>query len=147
MNVLCQLHTPVLPSRTYTLNIWYTLTVVPTLGYLFEFYMSFASSWTGNRQWLSLCHNLPEDEAMSTQTQDQLKRDYGTRFIGWLMLHVMNTGNKGKMQMFYITFCAHFFGLSRQGIELMSQYGFGVTLDMFDDIRRLYGARSISNSM
>jgi hypothetical protein len=58
----------------------------------------------------------------------------------------MNIGNKGKMQMFYITFCAHFFGLSRQGIDLMSKYGYGVTMDMFDDIRKKYIARSVATS-
>ena len=115
---------------------------MPSLGYLFEFYMSFAASWSGNKNWLSLCHNLPEGMAMSDDIQQQLKSQHGTRFIGWLLLHVMNTGNKGKMQMFYITFCAHFFGLSRQGIELMSKYGYGVTMDMFDDIRKMYVDRS-----
>ena len=106
--------------------------------------MSFASSWSGNKLWLSLCHNLPEGQAITDDIQQQLKSQHGTRFIGWLLLHVMNTGNKGKTQMFYITFCAHFFGLSRQGIELMSKYGYGVTLDMFDDVRKLYIDRSVN---
>jgi hypothetical protein len=117
---------------------------VPRLGYLFEFYMSFACCWTGNKQWVSLCHNLGDEESLPIVVQDQLKNDFGTRFVGWILLHVMNIGNKGKMQMFYITFCAHFFGLSRQGINLMSQYGFGVTMDMFDEIRKSYIARSVS---
>ena len=71
--------------------------------------MSFAASWSGNKNWLSLCHNLPEGMAMSDDIQQQLKSQHGTRLIGWLLLHVMNTGNKGKMQMFYITFCARTF--------------------------------------
>ena len=120
--------------------------VVPTLGYLFEFYLSFASSWTANKQWVSICHNLQGNDTVPTAIQDQLKADHGTRFIGWVLLHVMNIGNKGKMQMFYITFCAHFFGLSRQGIDLMSKYGYGVTMDMFDDIRKNYVARSVATS-
>ena len=144
-------------SLSFVLIIYYTvhwsfifqyipnnIHTVPSLGYLFEFYMSFASSWTGNKKWLSLCHHLPEGQAMTDDIQLQLKSQHGTRFIGWLLLHVMNTGNKGKMQMFYITFCAHFFGLSRQGIELLSKYGYGVTMDMFDDIRKMYTDRSVS---
>ena len=115
---------------------------VPNLGFLFEFYMSCASSWSGNKRWLSLCASLQDGESLSDSIQEQLQTTYGTRFIGWLLLHVMNTGNKGKMQMFYLTFCAHFFGLSRQGIELMAQYGFCVTIDMFDDIRKMYTERS-----
>ena len=122
------------------------LNLVPNLGYLFEFYMSFASSWTANKQWVSICHNLQDHDTVPTVIQDQLKADHGTRFIGWVLLHVMNIGNKGKMQMFYITFCAHFFGLSRQGIDLMSKYGCGVTMDMFDDIRKKYIARSVATS-
>ena len=108
--------------------------------------MSFASSWTANKQWVSICHNLQDHDTVPTDIQDQLKADHGTRFIGWVLLHVMNIGNKGKMQMFYITFCAHFFGLSRQGIDLMSKYGYGVTMDMFDDIRKKYIARSVATS-
>ena len=123
--------------------VWH---VVPNLGYLFEFYLSFASSWTANKQWVSICHNLLEHDTVTSEIQDKLKADHGTRFIGWVLLHVMNIGNKGKMQMFYITFCAHFFGLSRQGIDLMSKYGYGVTMDMFDDIRKNYVARSVTTS-
>ena len=123
-----------------------THTTVPALGYLFEFYMSFASGYTANRQWVTICHNLQLNETVSAAIQDQLKADHGTRFIGWLLLHVMSIGNKGKMQMFYITFCAHFFGLSRQGIDLMARYGYAVSLDMFDEVRKNYIARSISTS-
>lgn len=119
---------------------------VPTLGYLFEFYMSFASGYASNKEWRSLCHKLQDGEVVPVILQDKLKADNGTRFIGWLLMHVLNIGNKGKMQMFYITFCAQFFGLSRQGIELMSKYGYGVTTDMFDEIRRLYTARSATIS-
>jgi len=95
---------------------------------------------------VSICHNLQGNDTVPTAIQDQLKADHGTRFIGWVLLHVMNIGNKGKMQMFYITFCAHFFGLSRQGIDLMSKYGYGVTMEMFDDIRKNYVARSVATS-
>ena len=129
-----QVHTPIY------------IRTVPRLGYLFEFYMSFASTYSGNRKWLSMCHRLQEDEPLPDSTQEELKKDYGTRYIGWLLWHVMNTGNKGKMQMFYITFCAHFFGLSRQGIELLSKYGYGVTMDMFDDIRKAYIDRSAATN-
>lgn len=108
--------------------------------------MSCATSYTGNRKWLHLCNNIPEHDALTDDVQEDLKNDFGTKFIGWLLWHVTTTGNKGKMQMFYVTFCAHFFGLSRQGIHLMSRYGYGVTVDMFDDIRKSYEERSISNT-
>ena len=128
------------------IHLCVTCMSVPKLGFLFEFYMSCASSWSANKKWISLCNRLQDDEPMSANIQDQLEKDYGTKFIGWLLWHVLNIGNKGKMQMFYISFCAHFFGLSRQGIELMAKYGYGVTIDMFDDTRNLYLARSVETT-
>ena len=38
--------------------------------------------------------------------------------------------------MFYITFVDHYFGLSRDGIELNSAIGYGVTLGMYDRERK-----------
>ena len=55
---------------------------------------------------------------------------------------MMNVGSNGRRQMFYITFLLHYFGLSREGINILSKYGYSVTLDMFDYLRRSYRAGS-----
>ena len=59
-----------------------------------------------------------------------------SHFSGWLLFHINSVGARGRKQMFYITFVNHYFGLSRDGIELNSSIGYGVTLGMYDRERK-----------
>ena len=59
-----------------------------------------------------------------------------SHFSGWLLFHINSVGTSGRRQMFYITFVDHFFGLSRNGIELNSSLGYGVKLNMYDSERK-----------
>jgi len=69
-----------------------------------------------------------------------------TGFHGWLIMQINSIGNKGKRQMFYVTFIAKYFGLSREGIDIMAGYGYGVTLDMYDKLRKTYKLRAADRS-
>ena len=51
------------------------------------------------------------------------------------MLHIANTGTLGRQQLFYHTFVAHYFGLSRGGIDTLSRYGYVLPLRSFDSCR------------
>jgi hypothetical protein len=59
-----------------------------------------------------------------------------SHFSGWLLFHINSIGTLGRKQMFYITFVNHYFGLSRDGIELNSSIGYGVTIGMYDRERK-----------
>ena len=61
----------------------------------------------------------------------------GSKFAGWLLLHIANIGSNGREQMFYMTFAMHYHGLSRQGIDMLGKYGFSTNLTRFDDMRRI----------
>ena len=61
----------------------------------------------------------------------------GSKFAGWLLLHIANIGTNGREQMFYMTFAMHYHGLSRQGIDMLGKYGFSTNLTRFDDMRRI----------
>jgi hypothetical protein len=101
-----------------------------------------ASSYSANRLWLAKCALLVEGAAMSVVDQTMFQDKCVVAFTGWLLMQVSGIGNAGKRQMFYLTFIAQYYGLSRDGIELVSTHGYGVTLDMFDSYRRMYKNRS-----
>lgn len=118
----------------------------PQLGFLFEFYMFSTSGYAANRKWLAEVGALIGDEALTDVQQARIRSDNQVMFHGWLMLQITSIGSNGRRQMFYITFIAKYFGLSREGIDLLAAYGYGVTLDMFDDLRKMYKLRAEAQS-
>jgi hypothetical protein len=118
----------------------------PQLGFLFEFYMFSTSGYAANRKWLAEVGALIGDDALTDVQQASIRSDNQVMFHGWLMLQITSIGSNGRRQMFYITFIAKYFGLSREGIDLLAAYGYGVTLDMFDDLRKMYKLRAEAQS-
>ena len=93
-------------------------------------------------KWCACISGLSEGDELDDQSQLDFLASCQTYFVGWLLLHMLTVGSNGRRQMFYITFILHYFGLSRDGINVLSKYGFGVTLDMFDTLRQSYRAGS-----
>ena len=112
------------------------------LGFLFEHYMYTSSGYSINRTWLTDINKIRNGGVMSTDRQIFYKQKCKSAFSGWLLNHIINVGSNGRRQMFYLTFLLKYYGLSRDGIVIMSRYGFGVTLDMFDELRSMYKAGS-----
>lgn len=105
-----------------------------------------ASGYSVNRLWLSKCAVVAEGAALSTVDQVEFQRRCSVAFNGWLIMQVAGIGNAGKRQMFYLTFIAKYFGLSREGIDILATHGYGVTLDMFDRFRNMYTNRAAETS-
>ena len=122
------------------------MVIAPSLGYLFEHYMFSASGYAANRSWLSKVNELVDGAHLSVAYQASVLSDNQVRFHGWLLVQINSVGNKGKRQMFYVTFIAKYFGLSREGMDLLAAYGYGVTLDMFDNLRKMYQQRAVALS-
>ena len=101
-----------------------------------------SSGYAVNRKWCTVMSSLDEGDTMEEHKQIEFLDSCQTQFCGWLLLHMMTIGSNGRRQMFYITFILQYFGLSRDGINVLSKYGFGVTLDMFDLLRQSYRAGS-----
>ena len=113
--------------------------LVPELGWLFEYFMWTCSGYSAHRRWKQII-NLEQtiaDGYVATDLQNELRLSCGSLFVGWLLLHIGNIGTHGRRQLFYITFINHYFGLSRDGIDVLSKYGYGVTLDMFDKMFKI----------
>ena len=121
--------------------------LVPSCGWLFEYFMWTSSGYSGHRRWIQLItlHERNENPIFSDAFQDELIEGYGSLFMGWLLFHIGSIGSHGRRQLFYITFTNHYFGLSRQGIDILASYGYGVTLDMFDKMHKTTELKSIYN--
>ena len=124
----------------YIYSIHLTLTdvcVVPKLGRLFEVYMEVCSSYSQHRKWTTIVNDVysDNDTVVPEDKQHELMDGNSNTFIGWLMFHIANIGTHGRRQLFYHTFVAHYFGLSRDGIDTLSRYGYLLPIRSFDQNR------------
>jgi hypothetical protein len=103
-------------------------------GWLLEYYLHSCSGYAVNDLYDNYL-NAPDESTKSSMFVDILKK-CSSHFSGWLLFHINSVGTLGRKQMFYITFVDHYFGLSRDGIELNSAIGYGVTLGMYDRERK-----------
>ena len=99
--------------------------------------MEVCAPYSQNRQWSQLVSNAIAvgDLPLSTDIQDELKSRNANGFVGWCLYHVSAIGSRCRRQMFYHTFVATYFGLSREGIDVLSRYGYLQALRTFDDTR------------
>jgi len=112
---------------------------------VFEHYMWSCSGYSQFRAW-SQAHNFADDDGvLNEDIQNKFVKANLTGFIGWLLLHICSVGYSGRRQLFYLTFILHYYGLSRQGIESIHKYGYGVSLHMFDKLR--LSSRMESNAL
>jgi hypothetical protein len=77
-----------------------------------------------------------EEEALTNRQQDSMIEDNLNGFVGWLMLHVGSVGTHARRQLFYFTFMCQFHGLSRDGVDLMAEYGYGQALRTYDSVKQ-----------
>ena len=110
------------------------------LGQLFVFFMSSAGSYTDNRLFSKLySQSCTMDIPIDGDQQEYFINRCCGSYAGWLLYHLNAVGSTARRQMFYITFVSTFFGLSRSGVQLLKDHGYGVSLDMYDDYRKYYG--------
>ena len=109
--------------------------VVPQCGKLFEWYMDSASSYQNFREWRKLVKQsvsqLPP--VISDVDQDTLITNNSNGFVGWLLFHLSSISTACRRQMFFHTFVLQYYGLSRNGIDLLSRYGYCQSIRSFDN--------------
>jgi hypothetical protein len=109
---------------------------VDKCGRLFEYFIYTCGGYATKRRLVTAltAHGQPEAR-LPTDVQESLVDECGVRFLGWLLMHMASIGAKGRKQMFYLTFLLHYFGISREGISHMHDYGFGISLTTFDNMK------------
>ena len=98
--------------------------------------MRTASGYTANRKWLHETSLVENGNALDDDRQNYYWNTEKSMFMGWLLFHINSIGSNGCRQLFYLTFVASYYGLSRNGVHTLSEYGYGVSTDMFDKFRK-----------
>ena len=119
-----------------------TTVVVPLGGFLFEYFLWTSSGYAMFRSFQAAVSFAEYENALPAREQQELMKEAGPKFAGWLLLHIGNIGSNGREQLFYLTLVAHNHGLSRNGVDLLSRYGYTTNLKRFDDMRKVCLARS-----
>ena len=127
----------------YTVLYSNTVYVVPRCGKLFEWYMEVCAPYTQHRRWIKELTAAEGEEGFPIRTdiENDIKTCNANGFVGWCLYHLSAIGSRCRRQMFYHTFVSTYFGLSRDGVDMLSRYGFTQALRTFDDTRddiRLY---------
>ena len=110
---------------------------VPNCGILFEWYMEVCAPYSQNRKWSKILSDTLSGDGfpVDVATEQQLIEQNSNGFVGWCLYHISAIGTRCRRQMFYHTFVATYFGLSRDGVDMLSRYGFAQALRTFDDTR------------
>ena len=119
--------------------------LVQTGGYLFEYFMWTSPGYSNYRRWTKF-YNEMDERGLDIDIQYKIIKENMNDFVGWLLFHIGRIGSNGISQLFYITLTCSYFGLSRDGIDAMYRYGYGVSLSTFDDLRRDCKELSITES-
>lgn len=122
---------------------------VPRGGWLFEYYLLAHASFSVHRdykRYLRILSSNQPDETELSNLFESIISSCSTRFVGWIMISMNGHGTNGGLQIFYLTFLDHYFGLSRQGITINSKYGFGIPLTAFDSRRKVEINRSLEQT-
>ena len=119
------------------INHFVQFLVVPDCGKLFEWYMDVCAPYAQNRIWNNVVSAAEQGNGfpLDQDVQHAIKSHNANGFVGWCLYHVSAIGTASRRQMFYHTFVATYFGLSREGIDMLSRYGFTQALRTFDDTR------------
>ena len=74
--------------------------------------------------------SIPDDDV------DGILEEYGSKIAGCLVFNLNSISTAGRYQLFYVTFIAKFYGLSRMGIIILSKYGLVSSMTYFDNKRK-----------
>lgn len=107
---------------------------VPIGGALFDAYLQSFSSYRCERTYKhALKARPPSHRAIDMVINNDLMDQQMTKYCGYLIYHMNCVSDAAKLQVFYHTsFIAKFYGLSRRGINALSQYGYVCKLTYFD---------------
>jgi hypothetical protein len=110
------------------------LYIVPAGGFLFEYFMWTCSSYSAHRRWSRVVGDLLAGAPISMDDENTLISHNLRGFVGWLLFHVASIGTNGRRQLFYITFLCQYYGLSRNGVDTLASFGYGLNNTMMDEM-------------
>lgn len=109
--------------------------LVPNAGFLFEWFMNTATSYAQYRNWRKYVAAYRESQQLNYVEEENIIADNIVIFVGWMVYTMGCVSTKGNKQMTYTTLLLQYYGLSRQGIQMMSKLGYCLPLRTFDNTR------------
>jgi hypothetical protein len=119
-------------------------------GWLMEYYLWSTASYSAHelyKDYTSTYAHILHDDTHKTQAFDKILDKVLSHFVGWVLFTVSSVGAKGRRQLFYVTFANHYFGLSREGINVNHRFGFGIALTKFDEIQHTHQELAQQNAI
>lgn len=106
--------------------------VVPTGGKLFEGYLSLMAGYSSHKIWRRyLAEGGRNGTPMDPEVFDVLLEAEKSRFLGYVLFTTSNIATHARDQQFYPSQVARFFGLSQQGLDMMSSFGYACSRSRF----------------
>ena len=101
---------------------------------MFHNYLEVFSSYQTNRVFRSaLSERLPNTDRIDEATNIALLEKEMVKYCGYLIYHMNSVSTAANLQVFFHTsFLTKYYGLSRRGINALSQYGYLCKLSFFD---------------
>jgi hypothetical protein len=97
-------------------------------------YLEAMGSWKSNKEVRRYTRENP-GQRLSHQLESVVLNCERNSFFGWVLSSISNIGNKGKTQLFYLSFTARFHGLSIMGQSILASHGFMMKVTMYNGMR------------
>ena len=110
-------------------------------GSLFEVYLGGHTGRNTNRLYWRLRkeHNADVDDLVTPMKTDQnkeLMKKYLDLYYGFLLYSMTSNTTKATQLSFNMTFSMNYLGLSRSGMKMLGDFGFGSKLSSFDKYKK-----------
>ena len=128
-------------TKLFCLIIFYPYTTVREGGALFEVYLAMFAPMATSTMIIKLVKhrrvaNLPASTPMDPAQNSELMAKFLNRYYGFLIYWMNSVCVRTQKQTFGFTYAMDFYGLSRSGQNILSDFGYGFPLRSHDSQKR-----------
>ena len=107
------------------------------MGTPFVTWMFSYSGYAIHRQWIHAITDMRRrgETCLSSNTCYYCRDKCKNSFYGYLVMVLNSIGSHAREERFYLSWACIYYGLSRQGLNILSQYGYLSHLSNFDSLR------------
>jgi UDP-glucose 6-dehydrogenase len=112
---------------------------VGTGGILLENFLNMTASWSVHKIWKQLIAGQEangQHGPVGPELQRALLDKVQTNFYAWIITTTAYIVSKARKQLFFNTFIARYHGLSRNGSDIIAQFGLTMKKNSYDCTRK-----------
>lgn len=140
---ICSSSAPSIQSKLSFLLLHYnhltkTLFItVPFGGYLYECYLNAFASRKHHKAYRKMCNSAKRNGSIFIADADNqaIVKETVIKFYGWAIYNLNSICHGCRLQQFYHTFCATFYGLSRSGVRALGRFCLCSKLTYLDEMK------------